>query len=63
MILKASERGDAGQLARYLLAMRENDHVELHDVRGFVSGNLPRAFSEADAIAQGAHAARITCFR
>ncbi len=53
MILKASERGDGGQLARYLLAMRENDHVELHDVRGFASDDLPGAFSEADAIASG----------
>jgi hypothetical protein len=53
MILKASERGDAGQLARYLLAMRDNDHVELHDMRGFVADNLPQAFSELDAIAKG----------
>lgn len=53
MILKASERGDAPQLARYLMAMRENDHVELHDLRGFVSADLLAAFREADAIAQG----------
>jgi hypothetical protein len=53
VILKASERGDAPQLARYLLAMRDNDHVELHEVRGFVSDDLPGAFSEADAIAKG----------
>ena len=33
MILKAKERGDGPQLARYLLALRDNDHVELHDVR------------------------------
>ena len=37
MILKAAERGDAPQLARYLLAMRDNDHVELHELRGFVA--------------------------
>ncbi len=53
MILKASERGDAPQLARYLMAMRDNEHVELHEVRGFVSEDLPGAFSEADAIARG----------
>ncbi|GAB4142570.1 MAG: hypothetical protein Tsb0016_11020 [Sphingomonadales bacterium] len=53
MILKAKERGDAPQLARYLLATRDNDHVELHDVRGFVSDDLPGAFNEADAIAKG----------
>jgi hypothetical protein len=53
MILKGKERGDAAQLGRYLLAMRENDHVELHEVRGFVSENLLEAFGEADAIASG----------
>src|SRR5687767_14654106 len=53
MILKAKERGDAPQLARYLMSMRENEHVELHDVRGFVSDDLSSAFSEADAIAKG----------
>jgi hypothetical protein len=53
MILKAKERGNAAQLGRYLLAMRENDHVELHEVRGFVSENLLEAFGEADAIAGG----------
>lgn len=53
MILKAKERGDAPQLARYLLSTRDNEHVELHDVRGFVSNDLLGAFSEADAIAQG----------
>ena len=53
MILKAKERGDAPQLSRYLLARRENDHVELHDVRGFVSDDLFGAFAEADAIARG----------
>lgn len=53
MILKASERGDAPQLARYLLAMRENDHVELHEVRGFASDDLLEAFQEAEAVAKG----------
>ncbi|MAZ18504.1 MAG: relaxase [Ahrensia sp.] len=53
MILKANERGSGSQLAQYLLAMRDNDHVELHDVRGFASDDLPGAFSEADAIARG----------
>ena len=53
MILKAKERGNAPQLARYLLAMRDNDHVELHDVRGFISDDLIEAFGEVDAIARG----------
>ena len=53
MIIKAKERGDGAQLARYLLTMRDNDHVELHEVRGFISDDLRGAFCEADAIAAG----------
>ena len=53
MILKGKERGGAAQLARYLMTMRENDHVELHEVRGFACEDLAGAFSEADAIAKG----------
>ena len=53
MIIKAKERGGGAQLARYLLTMRDNDHVELHEVRGFVSDDLLGAFCEADAIAAG----------
>ena len=53
MILKAKERGDGGQLARYLLATRDNEHVELHEISGFVSDDLLDAFHEADAIARG----------
>ncbi|MDU8945767.1 hypothetical protein RXV90_20450 [Rhodophyticola sp. MJ-SS7] len=56
MILKAKERGDAVQLGRYLMAMRGNDHVELHEVRGFVSDDIVEAFQEADAIAKGTRA-------
>ena len=53
MILKAKERGGGTQLARYLLSMRDNDHVELHEVRGFVGDDLLSAFREVDAIAKG----------
>jgi predicted mannosyl-3-phosphoglycerate phosphatase (HAD superfamily) len=53
VILKAKERGDAPQLARYLLDQRDNEHVELHEVRGFISDDLIDAFGEAHAIAQG----------
>lgn len=53
MILKAKERGGGAQLARYLLSMRDNDHVEQHEVRGFVADDLLSAFREVDAIAKG----------
>ena len=53
MILKAKERGNAPQLAKYLLSMRDNEHVELHELRGFVSDDLEAAFEEAESLAKG----------
>jgi hypothetical protein len=53
MILKGSQRGGAAQLAAHLLRMDENDHVELHEVRGFVADDLHGAFREAYAISKG----------
>lgn len=53
MILKASERKNAAELARHLMNARDNDHVELHQVRGFLSDDLAGALMEADAISQG----------
>ncbi len=53
MILKGSERGGSVQLAAHLLRLDENDHVELHDLRGFVSGDLTGAMKEAYAVSRG----------
>lgn len=53
MILKGSQRGNAAQLARHLLNLRENEHVELHELRGFSSDGLLDALNEAEAIAKG----------
>lgn len=53
MILKASQRSGGGQLAVHLLRTDENDHVEVHDVRGFVTDNVRDAFKEAFAISRG----------
>ncbi|MBI1393599.1 MAG: relaxase/mobilization nuclease domain-containing protein [Alphaproteobacteria bacterium] len=53
MILKAKERGDGRQLGQYLLTMGENEHIEVHDVRGFMSDDVVGALSEVDAIAKG----------
>lgn len=53
MILKASQRGGARQLAVHLLRMDENDHVELHDLRGFMAADLDGALHEAYAISLG----------
>lgn len=53
MILKGSERGGPTQLAAHLLNTRDNDHVELHDLRGFVADDLFGAFQEIQAISLG----------
>lgn len=52
MILKASQRGGHGQLARHLMKT-ENEHVELHEVRGFIAVTVSGAFKEAYAISRG----------
>lgn len=53
MILKASQRAGAKQLAVHLMRTDENDHVEVHQVRGFASDTLQGALREAYAISQG----------
>jgi len=53
MILKASQRGGARQLALHLLKSDENEHVEVHDIRGFVSSDLESALHEAYAVSRG----------
>lgn len=53
MILKGSQRGGAGALARHLLRMDENEHVTLREVRGFVAEDVHGALAEAEAIAKG----------
>lgn len=54
MILKGSQRGNAAQLAKHLTNMRDNEHVELHELRGFMTeGELHAALKEAEAIAKG----------
>ncbi len=53
MILKGSPRGNGAQLARHLLNARENEHVEVYELRGFVGEGLAEAFMEAEAVAAG----------
>jgi len=53
MILEGNERGFGAELARHLLNVRDNDHVTVHAIEGFVAGNLAGAFAESEAIAQG----------
>lgn len=53
MILKGSQRGGAAQLAAHLLKTEENEHVEIHEISGFVSEDLHGAFKEIYAVSQG----------
>lgn len=53
MIIKASQRGGAKQLGLHLLKTEENEHVTVHEMRGFVSNNLIGAMKESHAVAQG----------
>lgn len=53
MILKGSQRGGGRQLATHLLNSRDNDHVAVHELRGFMANDLIGAFNEAHAISKG----------
>ncbi len=53
MILKGSQRAGGAQLAAHLLNDRDNDHVRVGELRGFISDDLHGAFKEAQAVASG----------
>ena len=52
MILVGNPRGGARDLAQHLMK-DENDHVSVHELRGFVSDDLDGAFREAYAVSRG----------
>lgn len=52
MILKGSQRGSAIELGLHLLKA-ENEHVELHELRGFVSESVLGAMKEIQAVSRG----------
>lgn len=53
MILKGSQRAGARNLAHHLMRVDDNEHVSLHEMRGFASDNLRDAFREVEAISKG----------
>lgn len=53
MILKGNQRAGGSQLAAHLMNVRDNDHVTVHELRGFVSDELHGAFNEAYAVSRG----------
>ncbi|HEY4372501.1 MAG TPA: relaxase/mobilization nuclease domain-containing protein [Burkholderiales bacterium] len=56
MILKASQRGGSRQLAAHLMNSRDNEHVEVHQMRGFSAETLSGAFQEVEAVSRGTRA-------
>ena len=53
MILKGCQRGGATQLATHLLKTEENEHVEIHELSGFVADDLHGALNEIYAVSRG----------
>ncbi|GJL80241.1 MAG: hypothetical protein NPINA01_32300 [Nitrospinaceae bacterium] len=56
MILKASQRSGARSFATHLLNKKENDHVEVYEIRDLAAGKLHGAFLEIEAVSQGTRA-------
>lgn len=52
MILKGSQRGGAMNLGKHLLK-QENEHIEVHQIRGFIANDVMGAMKETQAIARG----------
>ena len=55
MILQGNQRGGGRNLAAHLMS-NENEHVELHSMRGFIANDLRGAFDEAHAISKATKA-------
>lgn len=53
MIIKGSQRGSGANLAGHLMKMDDNEHVRLHEIKGFAADNLHDAFKEAEAVSLG----------
>ena len=53
MILKGNRRGGGMQMALHLLNAEDNEHVTIHEMRGFISDSLSEALTEAYAVSRG----------
>jgi hypothetical protein len=56
LILKGSQRAGGKQLATHLLNDKGNEHVRLHELRGFMADDLHGALAEAYAASKGTRA-------
>ena len=53
MLIKASQRGNGRELALHLLNVQDNEHIEVHAIRGFAADTIIDAFQEAEIISHG----------
>ncbi|PCI85552.1 MAG: relaxase [Hyphomicrobiales bacterium] len=53
MILKGSQRSGAKNLSVHLMNDKDNDHINVYELRGFVSDNLHGALAEIHAVSNG----------
>ncbi|MFZ5912999.1 MAG: relaxase/mobilization nuclease domain-containing protein [Pseudomonadota bacterium] len=53
MILKGNSRGGGRQMAAHLLNGKQNEHVTVHQVRGFLAATVSGALEEAYALSRG----------
>ncbi len=53
MILEGNQRAGAAKMALHLMDDEENDHVEIHEISGFLSDDVYEAFHEMEASARG----------
>lgn len=53
MILKGNQRAGGRHLAAHLMNVIDNDHVTVHELRGFIADNLHGAMNETYAVSRG----------
>ncbi len=53
MILKGNQRAGGQQMALHLLNGEQNEHVNVHEVRGFIAADVLGALNEAYALSKG----------
>lgn len=53
MILNGNRRASPAKLAVHLMNVEDNDHVHIHEIRGFISDDLHGAYHEAYGISRG----------
>lgn len=53
MILNGNRRASPAKLAVHLMNLEDNDHVRIHEIRGFISDDLHGAYHEAYGISRG----------